>query len=217
MVGGSMGRVKKRALEEFLVSGSCVDIGCGRGLYGLVCETKCDSVLQVDLCDRRADVAKQFPFEVVDANDLNFGERKFDNVVAFDVMEHLEDDVGFLQGLRKVCRGRLILSVPNAEDSQVRQLRLTHEHHCDKTHLHIYTSDGLVELLEKCGWNIVAIKPVYNTCLFDFPVALSSGAWLARVAAKFIMLQMRIFSKLGLFENRCIADWVCVAEPRLDG
>lgn len=54
----------------------------------------------------------------MDAQRLTFADNMFANVVAFDIMEHLDDDALFLQEIHRVCRGRVLLSVPIADDEQ---------------------------------------------------------------------------------------------------
>src|SRR5580698_8224461 len=37
---------KVRLLEDFLVPGACIDLGCGSGAYGDVIATRCDELLR---------------------------------------------------------------------------------------------------------------------------------------------------------------------------
>jgi hypothetical protein len=127
-------------------------------------------------------------------------------------MEHLDDDVLFLQEIRRVCRGRVLISVPNADDEQPNRIALTHIHHTDKTHCREYTKDGLVEVMNRAGFQIIEVRPNINTALPYFARALAKERFLAKAAAKLISMQCKLLEKVGLFENRCIGDWYCVAE-----
>lgn len=205
---------KEALLREFLLAGTVLDVGCGNGLYGLGIVSRGVSILQLDIVDRRAPRARHLPFRQMDAQRLDFPNDTFDNVVAFDVMEHLDDDILFLQEVRRVCRGRLILSVPNADDQPLRRLFLTHFHHTDKTHRREYTREGLVALLRQQGFTIITIQPQRNALLPYFAHALAKDGVVPKLAARFVSLQCLALERLGVFENRCIADWFCVADLR---
>lgn len=206
--------LKEDLLRQFLLPGSVLDVGCGNGLYGLVVVSRGFSVLQLDIEDRRAPQARHLPFRAMDVQRLDLPDNSFDNVVAFDIIEHLDDDTLFLREVRRVCRarGRLLLSVPNPDDEQVRQIALTHIHYTDKTHRREYTKEGLATLLELEGFKVIINKPHLNRALPYFAHALAKKGFLPKVVARFITLQCLLFEHLGLFENRCVADWFCVAE-----
>jgi hypothetical protein len=204
---------KVRLLEDFLVPGACIDLGCGSGAYGDVIATRCDELLQVDLVDRRSPEAAHFPFRAMDARDIASLRRTFDNVVALDLLEHVADEDGFLSALAGACGRRLILSVPNEDDSQPAQLGLTHFHHTDKTHQREYSPASLTKALERHGFKVLEIRPQINTLwAFNAPMALARNNRLSWLAAKSIWAQSRFFEAIGLFENRCVADWLCGAE-----
>ncbi len=199
-------------LRKYLLKGSVLDVGCGNGIYGLEIVSRGDSVLQIDIADRRSPNAKHLPFRKMNAQRLDFPHDHFDNVVAFDIMEHLDDDVLFIQEVRRVCRGRLILSVPNADDESLRRLSLTHIHHTDKTHRREYTRQELTDLLVQQGLLIVSVEPQINTMLPYFAYALAKDNIGSKLAARIISLQCRILEQYGIFENCCVADWFCVAD-----
>lgn len=216
MRAAGVSRMKAAMLRKYLVPGRCLDMGCGSGLYGVICQERGVEVLQGDLEDRRLPAAKHLSFEVMDANAFELGDRGFENILAFDLIEHLDDAAAFLRMMHRHGRKRLFVSVPNEEDAQPRMMRLTHEHHLDKTHKRLYTREGLAAVLEQTGWCPITIHPMYNTCLFDFPYAVASGRRGAKLAARLVSLQLRVLRKVGLFENRCVGDWIAVAE-RVEG
>lgn len=203
---------KIRLLDEYLANGTTLDVGCGNGLYGLHILSRGGSILQVDITDRRDSSAQALPFRVMDAQRLDLPDASYDNVVAFDVMEHLDDDVLFLQNVRKICRKRLLLSVPNADDEQPGKVALTHMHYKDKTHRREYTKDRLLESLSLANFRLLTIRPHYNRSLPRFAHALAIEGMVPKMAARIVSLQCYIFERLGWFENRCVADWFCVAE-----
>lgn len=208
---------KLKLLDEYLLPGSCLDIGCGNGLYGGKILERCSKLLQIDVVDRRSPKARQYPFQSCDANNLDELERRFENIVAFDIMEHLEDDVAFLKHVYNLMDGggRLILTVPNKEDEQLRMIGVTHMHHTDKTHQREYTKEGLKSLLEDNGFNVLEIRPQFNRGILNAGRALAKGSLISKLAAKTLYWQTMFYLWAGIFENRCIADWFCVAEADL--
>jgi hypothetical protein len=139
--------------------------------------------------------------------------RRFDNVVVFDLLEHIAAEDDFLASLARVCSGRLLLSVPNEDDSQPAQLGLTHFHHTDKTHQREYSPQSLSAALTRHGFRVLDIRPQLNTLwAFNAPMALARRNRLSWIAAKSIWAQCRLYEAIGLFENRCVGDWLCAAE-----
>lgn len=203
---------KLRLLDDYIVPGKVLDIGCGNGLYGLHLESKGCNMIQIDLIDRRDELAKHLPFLIMNAQYLEFANSHFDNVIAFDIMEHLDDDVKFLQDIRRVCNKRLFLSVPNADDEQIANFGLTHMHHKDKTHRREYTKEQLINLLTTCGFKVLSIRSNFVTGLPGFAHAMAKNNFLAKVAARLVTLQCKVLMKVGLFEIRIVGDWYCVAE-----
>jgi hypothetical protein len=105
------------------------------------------------------------------------------------------------------------VSVPNADDSQPAMLGLTHFHHTDKTHRREYSPASLESALARHGFRVMEIRPQYNTLwAFNAPMALARNNRVSWLAAKSIWAQCRLYEAIGLFENRCVADWLCAAE-----
>jgi 2-polyprenyl-3-methyl-5-hydroxy-6-metoxy-1,4-benzoquinol methylase len=203
---------KVALLDTFLVPGRALELGSGAGQYGETIARRCTELLQIDLVDRRALHARSFPFFAMDAAQVRTLGR-FENVVALDLLEHMPDEDEFLSAVADVCARRLILSVPNADDSQPAMMGLTHFHHTDKTHQREYSPESLEAALTAHGFRVLDIRPQYNTLwAFNAPMALARANRLSWLAAKSIWAQCRLYEAIGLFENRCVADWLCAAE-----
>jgi SAM-dependent methyltransferase len=101
------------------VRGALADIGCGRG-YGIAAlRGRFTSCLGIDisrefLTDLRAD-QPDVPVALASGEHLPLMQQSFDTLVAFEVIEHLEDDEGFVRQLRQMLRagGLLAISTPN--------------------------------------------------------------------------------------------------------
>lgn len=86
--------------------------------------------------------------------------RRFDAILACDVLEHLRQPDRVLDALAKLMQpmGQLIISVPNvAYAGIVAGLTLgmfdyTEKGLLDRTHLHFFTRRGMEKMLLECGW-----------------------------------------------------------------
>jgi ubiquinone/menaquinone biosynthesis C-methylase UbiE len=203
---------KVRLIQKYIQHGSCLDVGCGNGLYGIELNRTCESVMQLDIEDRRDLRSKEIPFTKMDVQNLNVPTESYDYAIAFDIMEHLADDSGFLKQLSRVCRKRIILSVPNADDESLRGYGLTHLHHVDKTHYREYHKDDLVCLVESVGLKVMDLIPQYNNRVAGMIKLFGRKNLGASLLAKMISFEVRLLLKAGIFTNNIIADWFCVAD-----
>jgi SAM-dependent methyltransferase len=133
-------------------SGSLLEIGCGQGGFAarLACRYR---YVGIDLDETSVSVARRrleahhVPAEVR-LGDLSVlaPEDRFDVVCAFEVLEHLEDDLGALRAWvdRVEPGGTLIVSVPAGPDRYASWDELA-------GHFRRYDAAGLLELFEQAG------------------------------------------------------------------
>lgn len=206
--------LKSQLLRDYYNAGSLLDVGCGNGLYAFSCQDRCSEVIQVDLEDRRDPQASNFTFYAMNAEDLSSLNGPFDNVIAFDIIEHLDDDVGFLKEVYRLLGsgGRLFLSVPNYDNQLLEKYNLAHIHFTDKTHRREYEPEMLKALLEDNSFRILKTMPHFNQSVVNIPHVMQKEGVVSKYAAGFLKLQMRLFEKIGILENKVIADWFAIAE-----
>jgi len=156
LVNGSYDAQTLEASEDFVkyyewllrriggeIRGRTLEVGSGTGTMSDRIEHLCSELVLVEpaanLCaileDRFADhervVVRQGTLESVVDGEPDLFDAKFDTVVSFNVLEHIEDDVATLQTVRHLLRpdGRLVLFVPSLPflygtvDAQVDHIR----------------------------------------------------------------------------------------------
>jgi SAM-dependent methyltransferase len=109
---------------DFVINKSVLDAGCGSG-YGanfLACQGA-KYVLGVDISPEAIAYAREhyhrdnLEYQVMDVTNLELDDKTFDVVVAFEVIEHLQNQEKFLAEIARVLRddGLFIISTPNRE------------------------------------------------------------------------------------------------------
>jgi SAM-dependent methyltransferase len=101
------------------VHGALLDVGCGRG-YGL------EALLPNSTVQAGIDISKEFLSEAKrqypalalacgNGDSLPLKDSLFDSVIAFEVIEHAENDIHFIEELKRVARkdALVVLSTPN--------------------------------------------------------------------------------------------------------
>jgi 2-polyprenyl-3-methyl-5-hydroxy-6-metoxy-1,4-benzoquinol methylase len=127
-----------------------LDVGCASGYLGLKLSERGCRVWGVDL-----NAAEQLPF----------GPRQFEVVIAADVLEHLADPEQALRMLVNALTpdGTLIVSLPNVANFSIRlpllfgRFNYTETGILDRTHWHLYTFRSALQLLEDAGLHIIKI------------------------------------------------------------
>lgn len=205
--------LKSRLLRDHCNAGSLLDVGCGNGLYALDCQDRCSEIIQIDLEDRRDAQAQKFQFYYMNADDLATLDGPFDNIIAFDIIEHLDDDIQFLNSAYRLLKdgGKLFVSVPNQDNSLLERLNLAHIHFTDKTHRREYSQEYLKNILEETGFSVHKLYPHINRAVANMPRILQKNSVLSKVFAGFIIYQIRVCEMIGIFENILTADWLVVA------
>ncbi len=88
-----------------------------------------------------------------DATNLPLADDSLDLVIAFDVLEHLQDDDAAVAEVRRVLRpgGTYLVAVPADP-------RLWSSHDVAVDHVRRYTREGLVDLLDRGGFEVADVR-----------------------------------------------------------
>ncbi|HEX2841189.1 class I SAM-dependent methyltransferase [Hyphomicrobium sp.] len=168
--------VKVRGGSTFL------DVGCGAGTISkLLCDEGCTGV-GVDFSSEAIEIAKKtlaseiaqgrYKLHHGDVHDLPADFTKVDFAISYMVMEHVEDDIGFIRTIAQFVKpgGNIILGVPGRRD------RWSIE---DETvgHLRRYDRADLDAVLRKAGLNDV---DVWSVAVPTANLLFNLGAWLVK-------------------------------------
>ncbi len=160
-------------IGRFIDVDSSLDIGCAGGRLGerLVATgvvKVCDGIEPHPDAARLAKAQLRHVWEgTLESTSSEVPWTSYDLVIMADVLEHLVDPWQTLRFLRESTSSncRLALSVPNIRHYKVSfpllfkgEFRYTDQGIMDRTHLHFFTRQSLVEILQECGWHIQAIE-----------------------------------------------------------
>ena len=138
-------------LKAFMSKHTTVlEIGCGEGYGTHSLSSHVKHITGVDLNSRAIEHAsqkyesQQCSFTLSDGTTLPFDDRSFDVVISLQVIEHVRDDLAFLQEIRRVLKaeGTCIITTPNGSYRVAPQ-----RPPWNRFHVREYTPETLSEIL----------------------------------------------------------------------
>lgn len=145
------------AAQEY-ISGNLLEIGCGEGRGVELLVQKASSYTAID---KITTVVDQLKSKYPNVNLLNMyvppftgiADNSFDRIVTFQVIEHIEDHLSFVQEIHRVLKpeGFAIITTPNIKMSLTR----------NPWHIREYTNQELLNLLQSY-FTKVEMKGVYG-------------------------------------------------------
>src|SRR6185369_11727486 len=144
-----------------------LDVGCGTGA-NLLMLSKYGDAEGVDVSEDALAFCRERGLDKVKlgaAEQLPYDDATFDLVTAFDVVEHIDDDLAGLKEMRRVLRpgGRVLLFVPTFMFLWGLQDDVSH-------HRRRYRLPGLTRVLEQAGFEIE--RSTYANITFFLPILL---------------------------------------------
>jgi 2-polyprenyl-3-methyl-5-hydroxy-6-metoxy-1,4-benzoquinol methylase len=151
--------------NEFERKGSLVDIGCGTGSFLSRARKEGLTVAGIDFSEKSLEVAKnKFKLDKLYCMSIEeFIEKRkdrFDYVTLFDVIEHLEDPLGFLIKIKSILAANGTLAIGTVNKNR----KLDSLGECDMPphHLTKWDEGSLKNLLDQAGYKIIfsKVKPL---------------------------------------------------------
>ncbi len=170
---------------------SILDLGCGNGMLAAELNNPGREILGleldiVDATEARARGINVICGNVEEAVQLTLG-RKFDVVIAADILEHLANPKNLLRNFRNLLSqpsGYAVISIPNVANITVRiqllfgKFNYTSRGILDNTHLRFFTKESLTKLLLESELEIIEYEfssmPIEMITEGRIPSSLSS-------------------------------------------
>jgi SAM-dependent methyltransferase len=144
---------------------TAVDVGCGSGRNMLMLKPYCEQVMGFDRSPAALKLAgaRGFPIACADGHSIPLADSSVNLLCAFDVLEHLDDDMRALSEFQRVLQrgGLLLLNVPAYRF-------LWSEHDEALLHRRRYTASELHIKLTSSGF--LVLKRSYTVFFCFFPI-----------------------------------------------
>lgn len=189
--GDQPGSTHQVILGRIRDGATVLDVGCNRGYLGRELHQRGCRIWGIDRDTHALGDIDPGIYVEVSAQDLDtvtglpWPGRRFETIIAADVLEHLRDPLPVLSLLAGALAtdGRILVSLPNIAHLSVRGnlLRGQFEYQdsgiLDRTHLHFYTFATATRFVESAGLRITAVLSGSNR----FGTVLNSAPRLGRV------------------------------------
>jgi SAM-dependent methyltransferase len=187
-----MGGLTRRLAEQRIlqleslvgqVSGSAriLDVGCGANafLYHLQRLRGCET-LGVDFNERVVAAIRErlgMPALAGSLLKCDLPAAHFDGIGMYEYIEHEGQPLEVLRRAREVCRagGWLAIETPNIESGLA---KLFGRKWCQldaPRHLVLYSPATITRVLERCGWRVIAVRPLTFQWMLGFSVLVALG------------------------------------------
>ena len=147
-----------------------VDFGCGAGGFLNLSQNICKSVYGVELEERLRLYHNERGIKTYSL--ISEVEEEADYITLFHVLEHLQDPVGLLAGLKdslKDKKSEIIIEVPNGDDALITLYKSEafSKYTWWSCHLYTFNRKSLKKLVKKAGYKVNYIKNVQRYGIFN--------------------------------------------------
>ncbi|MCX6722980.1 MAG: class I SAM-dependent methyltransferase [Candidatus Staskawiczbacteria bacterium] len=159
---GFLDEFKKEKVLQY-IKGSVLDVGCNDGQLVNFINSIGKKSAGIDYDYNLIKIAKnRFPaleFKVASMESIPYKDLSFNTCVAWNILEHLEDDEKGLKELLRVAKNNVILTVPKEDEISIPS-GVTYRHYIDPTHKHYYTTEKLKELIKNSNGEIIHMETI---------------------------------------------------------
>ncbi len=162
---------------------SVLEIGSGYGLFLKQAFESGYDVEGIEISDTRRNIASRlvdcpiYDYNLMDQRLDECTKKKYDAVVMFQVLEHIQDPVTFLMNAKTGLKstGQLIIEVPNVEDHLLAFCNEYNLFYWQRAHLSYYSASILEMVIKKAGFTKVNTKGVQRYSLENAMHWLNTG------------------------------------------
>ncbi|MFA5108968.1 MAG: class I SAM-dependent methyltransferase [Patescibacteria group bacterium] len=151
---------------------SILDIGCGRGGFLLSLDSDIFEKNGIEINPEGVEICRRKKIDVYNkpVELINFGEKKFDVITLWHVMEHLEKPMSLFKKAREIIKdnGILVFQVPNNKSLGFRFGKENWFHLDSPRHLNIPNRSTIYKACARNKLKVVSIKNEF----YDYPLDL---------------------------------------------
>ena len=191
---------------------SILDLGCGTGLLAVALTQPDREIFGIELDEADSREAKAKGIEVITGNveeavQLTSG-RKFDVLIAADILEHLANPSNLIEDFRILLTGAdgyAIISIPNIANITIRlqllfgSFNYTERGILDSTHLRFFTKKSLTQLLLDSGFEIVDYQ--FSSMPIELIIEGRLPSWLSYFLQQILRQVTRVFPTLFGYQS----------------
>ena len=163
-------------LKNEIIGKKVLDFGCGNGGFLELTTDITNKSSGIELDKQSIEYLNKKNIKTT--KDISEQNDKYDIITMFHVIEHLDNPILFLNNIKRYLEpnGQLIIETPNANDVLLSKFKS--EEFANFTywslHLILYTTETLIKLLEKAGYEIK-----WETQIQRYPISNHIG-WLSK-------------------------------------
>lgn len=133
---------------------SIMDVGCNTGELVAFFDSIGVSAVGVDVNQGFINTARnKYPhlsFEVVSGLS-KYDDSIVDAVIAWNVLEHVPDELDYLNNMWRMAKNKVVLSIPKEDEISLPDSRITYRPYVDITHLRYYSKESIEMLAASVG------------------------------------------------------------------
>lgn len=193
---------KIRPWEEKITERKLLDVGCGMGFLMKICRDNGWQVWGVDISATAIEYARsnfELDVRLGRIDDVDFGDRKFNLILALDLLEHLEQPVEFVKRCYDLLdkNGILVIETPNI-GSIYKKITGRFWIGFNPYHIQLFSKDTLTKLVLMSNFKILDIHTTFN----DILARRNLHRWVSnQVFLKTTFTKLSQFKKLVLASN----------------
>ncbi|MDB2481409.1 class I SAM-dependent methyltransferase [Porticoccaceae bacterium] len=142
---------------------SYLDVGCGAGGVAISGEKFCSEISVVEPMEKWRNMLEKKGVDVFKSA-AELGDRKYDVISMFHVLEHIKDPISFLKQYKDNLAkdGVMLVEVPSSDDVLLKlyESEVFSEFSYWSPHLFLFNPDTLAKVVNKAGCEVVSIQQV---------------------------------------------------------
>jgi len=160
-----------RSLNEL----SILDVGCFTGDFLCCMEREGARVCGIEMQEKAAKIANQrLPAKIINADvlsgDFSLPQDRFDLISIVGVIEHVIDPICLIERVTSWLNkdGLLVIQTPNSSSIVARTMGKFWPPYTPVEHIHLFSQESLLCLLDKFGFRYIIFKPHWKTLSISY-------------------------------------------------